>query len=67
MRFINSPKTTFGLDISDLSIKAVEIGKSGEKKYISYFLAWQLLTVVVLSYVIFYSLATFRNQGWGTR
>ena len=40
---------------------------AGEKKYISYFLAWQLLTVVVLSYVIFYSLATFRNQGWGTR
>src|SRR3989338_8982883 len=34
MRFINSPKTIFGLDISDLSIKAVQIGQNGGKKYI---------------------------------
>jgi type IV pilus assembly protein PilM len=34
MQFITSPKTILGLDLSDLSIKAVQIAKRGEKKYI---------------------------------
>lgn len=32
--FITSPKKSFGLDISDLSIKAVEIEQQGSKRYI---------------------------------
>ena len=39
----------------------------GKKKYIGYFMAWQFLTVSIFSYLIFYSLLTFRNQRWGTR
>ncbi len=34
MRLITSPKTILGLDISDLSVKAVQIEKKGEHKYI---------------------------------
>lgn len=34
MRLIGSPKKIFGLDISDLSIKAIEIGIRAGKKYI---------------------------------
>jgi len=34
MQFITSPKTILGLDISDLSVKAVQIEKRGERKYI---------------------------------
>ncbi|HRY63652.1 MAG TPA: type IV pilus assembly protein PilM [Patescibacteria group bacterium] len=34
MQFIASPKIILGLDVSDLSIKAVQIAKRGEKKYI---------------------------------
>ena len=35
--------------------------------YLEYFFLWQLLTVLFLSYIIFYSFISFRNQKWGTR
>jgi hyaluronan synthase len=39
----------------------------GRKKYIEYFFLWQLLTVTVFSYIIYYSIFRFRDQRWGTR
>ena len=39
----------------------------GKNRYIQYFIVWQFLTVTVFSYILYYSFAKFRDQGWGTR
>lgn len=38
-----------------------------KKRYIQYFFIWQLLTLTVFSYVLYYSFFRFRDQRWGTR
>ncbi|HLP86307.1 MAG TPA: glycosyltransferase [Candidatus Paceibacterota bacterium] len=39
----------------------------GANRHIAYFFLWQILTVVFMSYIIYYSLFNFRDQRWGTR
>ncbi len=39
----------------------------GERRYIGYFLLWQILSAAVLSFILYYSFARFRDQRWGTR
>lgn len=38
-----------------------------DNKYWPYIFAWSTLNVVVLSFVLFYALATIQNRRWGTR
>jgi hyaluronan synthase len=40
---------------------------SKENKYWPYLFAWSLLNMLVLSFVLFYALATIQNRRWGTR
>ncbi len=37
------------------------------RKYIHYFFLWQLLSITVFSYILYYSFFRFRDQRWGTR
>ncbi len=43
------------------------IGGKGNRTYVAYFIAWQILASFVFSYILYYSFFTFRDQRWGTR
>lgn len=36
-------------------------------KYWPYLFVWSAINMVVLSYILFYALATIQNRKWGTR
>ncbi len=43
------------------------IGGKGNRTYVAYFIAWQVLASFMFSYILYYSFFTFRDQRWGTR
>lgn len=53
--------------IATLVVLVTRIMHPGENRYGLYLLPWALLTAFFLSTLIFYSLATIQNRGWGTR
>lgn len=56
-----------GLVITALYVLYAWRYAKGEKRYVQYFFLWQLLTVTIFSYIIYYSFLRFRDQRWGTR
>jgi hyaluronan synthase len=38
-----------------------------ENKYWPYIFAWSALNLIILSFILFYALATIQNRKWGTR
>lgn len=53
--------------IATLVVLVTRMMHPDENRYGLYLLPWALLTAFFLSLLIFYSLATIQNRGWGTR